>query len=382
MNCRFLAFLLLLTILCQVGLLLESKQQSAGRSVVLSTGTISLQLLLDVLGQDLAQLDTPLVEGVDVPDGALGEGEVLVVGDQGTQGGGGDLLGEDGGGGTVSKEGLVGHQALGSVFGLDLLGGLTDHQGLRLSKEVGGQHALVLAVLDGVVRLGGHDEVRGNELGTLVQQLEEAVLGVGGRFAEEDGAGGVLDVLAGARNGLAVAFHGELLEVGGEAVEVLVERSNKVSLGTEEVAVPDAQQTTKDGDVLLQGSLTEVLVHGVGTGQELMEVVVTDVESDGETNGTPDGVTATHPRLETEHVLAVNAELGDFGLVGRESDEMLSDVRLILGGFEEPLLGGVGVGGSLGGGEGLGGDQEEGGLGVRVLEGFSNMGAVNVGDKV
>lgn len=237
---RFLAFLLLLTFLCQVGLLLESEQQTAGRSVVPSTGTISLQLLLDVFGQDLAQLDTPLVEGVDVPDGTLGEGEVLVVGDQGTQGGGGDLLGEDRGGGTVSKEGLVGHQALGGTLSLDLLGGLTDHQGLRLSKEVGGQHALVLAILNGVVRLGSHDEVRRDELGALVQQLEEAVLGVGGRLTEEDGAGGILDILAGPGDGLAVAFHGELLEVGGEAVEVLVERSNKVSLSTEEVAVPDA----------------------------------------------------------------------------------------------------------------------------------------------
>lgn len=125
-----------------------------------------------------------------------------------------------------------------------------------------------------------------------------------------------------------------------------------------------------------------MLVHGVSTGQELVEVVVADVEGDGQTNGTPDGVTATDPRLETEHVLAVNAELGDLGLVGREGDEVLSDVRLILGGLEEPLLSGVGVGGGFGGGEGLGGDQEEGGLGVRVLEGFGNMSTVNVGDEV
>jgi len=70
----------------QVGPLLESEQQTAGRAVVVSTAARGLQLSLDLLGQALSELDTPLVEGVDVPNGAFGEGDVLVVGDQGTQG--------------------------------------------------------------------------------------------------------------------------------------------------------------------------------------------------------------------------------------------------------------------------------------------------------
>src|SRR5713226_8827812 len=36
----------------------------------------------DALGQHLAQLDAPLVEGVDAPDGALGENAVLVESDE------------------------------------------------------------------------------------------------------------------------------------------------------------------------------------------------------------------------------------------------------------------------------------------------------------
>ena len=76
---------------------------------------------------------------------------------------------------------------------------------------------------DGVVGLGGHDEVGGDKLGALVHKLEEGVLSVGGGLAEEDGAGGVLDVVARASDGFAVRLHGELLEVGGEAVHVLVE---------------------------------------------------------------------------------------------------------------------------------------------------------------
>jgi hypothetical protein len=112
---------------------------------------------------------------------------------------------------------------------------------------------LVLVVLDRVVALCCQDEVGGNELSTLVEQLVERVLGVGGGLAEEDGSGSVLDVVSTTGNGLAVRLHGQLLEVSGEPVQVLVEsaivrqcqgyksfaaqnlRRNKVSLSAEEV---------------------------------------------------------------------------------------------------------------------------------------------------
>jgi len=54
-----------------------------------------LELRLDLLGQDLSELDTPLVKGVDVPDGAFGKGQVFVVCDQGAEGAWCDLLSED-----------------------------------------------------------------------------------------------------------------------------------------------------------------------------------------------------------------------------------------------------------------------------------------------
>lgn len=347
-----------------------------------SASARGLQLLLDLLGKNLAQLHTPLVEGVDVPDSTLSEGEVLVIRDQSSESGGSDLLSQNRSSGAVSKEGLVGDQVVGGTFSLDLLGGLTDHQGLRLSKEVGCEHALVLATLDRVVGLGSHDEIRRDKLGALVEQLEEAVLGIGGRLAKQDGTGGVLDVFTRAGNSLAVALHGQLLQVGGESVQVLIERRNQVSLGTEEVAVPHTQQTANGGNVLLQGSFAEVLVHGLGTSQELVEVIVTDVEGDGETDSTPDGVATTHPGFEAEHVLLVNAKLGDLGLVGGQSNEVLGDMRFILGSLEEPLLSAIRVGSSLCGSEGLGSDQEEGGFRVGVLEGLGNVSSINVGDKV
>ena len=52
------------------------------------------------------------------------------------------------------------------------------------------------------------------------------MLGVGCWFTEEDWARGVLYELAIAGDCFAVGFHGELLEVGGEAVQVLVESAD------------------------------------------------------------------------------------------------------------------------------------------------------------
>jgi hypothetical protein len=153
---------------------------------------------------------------------------------------------------------------------------------------------LVLVVLDWVVAVGREDEVGGNELCALVEQLEERVLCVGCWFSEKDWTCGVVDVFSITSDGLAVGLHGELLEIGWETVHVLIEsgvmsvshiieeedgnlRCNEMCLSTEEVRVPHAQQTTNDWNVLLQWCVQEVLVHGVSTSKELVEVVVANV---------------------------------------------------------------------------------------------------------
>lgn len=56
------------------------------------------------------------------------------------------------------------------------------------------------------------------------------------------------------------ASDSDLLEVGGEAVHVLVVGQHGVSLGLEEVDVPDAQNGQQDRHVALQGSAAEVFV--------------------------------------------------------------------------------------------------------------------------
>lgn len=80
------------------------------------------------------------------------------------------------------------NKSLGSTLSSDLLVSLANHEGLGLSKVVGGQHLLVEVVGDGVVRLGSQNEVGGDQLGALVDKLEEGVLSVGARLAKQDRA--------------------------------------------------------------------------------------------------------------------------------------------------------------------------------------------------
>ena len=170
----------------------------------------------------------------------------------------------------------------------------------------------MLIVLHWVVALSCEDKVGGNQLRALVQELVERMLGVGRRLAEKNRPCGVLDVIAGSSNGFAVGLHGQLLQIGREAVHVLIEWRDQVGLGTEEVGVPYAEQAADDGDVLLEGRLPEMFVHCVSTRKELMEVVEANVKGNAEAYGTPDTVATANPALEAKHVFLVDAEFGHF----------------------------------------------------------------------
>ena len=57
--------------------------QTVGRSIVGVDAPLRFELWQDVLGELLAQLHAPLVEGVDAPDGALHKDFVFIQGNQG-----------------------------------------------------------------------------------------------------------------------------------------------------------------------------------------------------------------------------------------------------------------------------------------------------------
>ena len=197
------------------------------------------ELSEDFGGEDFAELDAPLVEGVDGPEDALGEDGVLVEGDELAQDLGSEGVGEEGVGGAIAFEDLVRDEGLGDAFGTDFGGGLAEGEGFGLGEDVGHQHVVMAA--EGVKGFVEADEVAGDEAGALVDELVEAVLSVGAGLAPVDGAGLRGDVIAGEGDVLAVGLHGELLEIGGEALEVLLVGKNCDGLGIEEVGVPDGE---------------------------------------------------------------------------------------------------------------------------------------------
>lgn len=159
-------------------------------------------------------------------------------------------------------------------------------------------------------------------------------------------------------------------------------RRHEVRLSTIKVTVPDTQQTSNDGNVLLKWRLAEVLVHGIGAGEEGLEVVKTNVQSDAETNGTPDTVTSTNPALKAKHVLGIDAKLGHLWFICGQGNKVLGNVALAFTALDEPFLGAVGIGDGLGRGESLGGNEEECRLRVRCAQCLGHVRTVNVGDKV
>ena len=108
---------------------------------------------------------------------------------------------------------------------------------------------------------------------------------------------------------LAVGLHGQLLEVGGEALQVLVVGHDADGLGAEEVPVPHGQQPHQHRQVALQRSGPEMLVHDPEAGQHLGEPVRADRQHRGQPDGRVHRVPAAHPVPEAEHVGGVDAEL-------------------------------------------------------------------------
>ena len=195
----------------------------------------------DALGQHLAQLDAPLVERVDVPDHALREHDVLVERDQLAERRGRQSRQQQRVGRPVALERAMGDQPVGRAFGSAPPRASCRTPALRPARTRW-RAARRGARPSGLSVSRERDEVARDEPRALVDQLIEGVLAVGARLAPVDRAGVVRDLVAVERHVLAVALHRQLLEVGGEALEVLLVRQHRDRLRAEEVGVPDAEQ--------------------------------------------------------------------------------------------------------------------------------------------
>ena len=347
----------------------------------------------NLLGKLLAQLDAPLVVGVDAPDRALDKRDVLVQGDELAECERGQRVAEDRGRRAIALKATGRDDLLGRALGTNLIGRLTKGERLGLGQEVAQEQLvdILAAVGRRVGGIGEGDEVGRNHHSALVQQLIEGMLAVGAGLAPEDltGVGG--HGAAVPADMLAVGLHGELLQVGREAVQVLAVRQHGVALGTEEVDVPDIEQAHQRDGVVLERGVAEVLVDGVEALEELLEALGAEHDDQRQAHGGVNGIAATDPVPETEGVGGVDTEGLDLLECGGNGDEVLChglgvlligavDGALSLELLEHPGLDLAGVGEGLERGEGLGDDDYERGLGIQALELLGLVVGVDVGD--
>ena len=371
---------------------IELDKRLGGRILLRERGVV-VERRRDLLGKLLAELDAPLVVGVDAPDRALNKGDVLVHGNELAERVGGQAVAKDRGSRAVAGEDARGHDLLGRALGTDLVGGLTKGERFGLGEEVAEEQLVHILVAVGVGVLGVHE---GDEIGrdhgrALVDELVEGVLAVGAGLAPED-----LARIAGNRRAvpadlLAVGLHGELLEVGREAVQILVVGQHRVARDAKEVAVPHVQHAHERNGVLLERGVLEVLVDGVEAGEELLKALGAVHDDERETHGGVDRVAAADPAPEAKGVLGVDAKVGYKVERGGNGDEVFGDGLGILrvGTVDGALLGQLGehpglhlarVGERLQRGERLGDDDDERGLGIEPLDLLGHVVGVDVGD--
>ena len=124
---------------------------------------------------------------------------------------------------------------------------------------------------DGVRGADRHDELDGRFPRSLMQPLEECMLGVGPDFAPQRGRYGLGQNAAVARNALAMAFQDQLLQIGGQAEQCLGIR-NDDALGVLEMrTVPPTRESEEHRQVALERGLTEMRVDACGAGQQLLD---------------------------------------------------------------------------------------------------------------
>ncbi len=125
----------------------------------------------DPLGERFAKLDTPLIEGIDIPDHALGEDVVFVEGDELSENGRRETLGEDRVGWPIAFENPMWNEPVGRAFCLHLLRSLAESQCLCLGEDVRHEHVVVASQRR--QGLAEADKVARDESRSLVDQLVE-----------------------------------------------------------------------------------------------------------------------------------------------------------------------------------------------------------------
>src|SRR5580658_4605517 len=157
------------------------------------------------------------------------------------------------------------HKPVWSAFGAHLFRRLAEGKRLSLRKHVGEQHVVMRS--ERVESPSEGNKVAGDEPRALMDELVERVLPVGAGLAPVNGARFVIHARALESYVLAVALHGELLQVSRETLEVLLVGQNGNGVRIEKVDIPDGEQAQQHRQISVERRGPEVLVDFVETGQ-------------------------------------------------------------------------------------------------------------------
>mmetsp|Transcript_8499 Transcript_8499/g.12413 ORF Transcript_8499/g.12413 Transcript_8499/m.12413 type:complete len:207 (+) Transcript_8499:150-770(+) len=194
----------------------------------------SIQLWQDLLSKSLTQLNTPLVECINVPHCGLCENLHFIHGDQDTEHTGGELLEEEGSRWTVSLKDFVWHKCFNCLIGhlalelcTYLISRLSHCHGLSLGKIVGKKDGVVInwstkILCNIVLCFNGSQEVTGDELCSLMDQLVKGMLPIGSRLSPNNGSSLDIHLLPVPANVLSIRFHITLLKVCRKTMHVLI----------------------------------------------------------------------------------------------------------------------------------------------------------------
>ena len=248
---------------------------------------------------------------------------------------------------------------------------------------------ILIPILRRVLRIHEGDEVSRNQVRTLMDQLIEGMLSVGACLAPEDLAG-----LGGNRGtiptrALAVGLHGQLLQVGWEAVEVLVVRQDRVALSAEEVVVPDIDEAHQHDRVLFNRRIHKVGIHCVEAVEEVLKYLGAKGDDQRETDRGVNGVTAADPTPEAEGIIRVDTKVchclevrGDCHKVMLGGIRIGAGVSLSLQALKQPGPDLTCIGHGLQRRKGLGDDDNEGRLGIKAFELLCSVIRIDVRDIV
>ena len=192
---------------------------------------------------------------------------------------------------------------------------MASRKGLGLCEAIGDQD-VVAVVIDCFGWRCGNKKVTRDECCALMQHLVEGVLSIGSRFAPDDHGGTFGGWRAIDSGAFAVALHFELLEVGRQAMQMLVIGQYSARLAVPAFAVPAVQESQEYWNVLVHGRIAEVAVHFMRALKECGELVESDRHGNRESNRRPHGIPPANPVPELEHIVSVDSERGHSISVG------------------------------------------------------------------